>query len=268
VLAWLAGQYDKLDAFRAFDTKTGPDLYLVAAAGIYNVPIGSLNKKSPERQIGKVAELACGYQGGVGAFQTMAHTYGVKIPDEQAEKIVKGWRAANGEIKGYWYDLEEKAFRAVTHPGETVVAGNCKFKVVGSFLWLQLPSGRALCYPYPHLEWKEMPWTDDDGRPVKKQVVAYKGVNSYTRKWETLYAYGGKWAENITQAVARDVMAEAMVRVEKAGYPVVLTVHDEVVCEADGGDEEEFETLMTTLPTWAAGLPVAAEAWSGARYRK
>lgn len=269
VLAWLAGEVWKLDAFRAFDRGEGPDLYKVAAGGIYGVGVSDVTKD--QRQIGKVSELACGYQGGVGAFQTMAHTYGVKVPDKQAEGIVKAWRIANPSIKAYWRDLEDACFEAVSNPGTLHTVRNVKFKVVGSFLWLQLPSGRALCYCYPHIAWKEMPWVDEEtGRPVNKQVVAYKGVNSYTRKWETIYTYGGKLAENITQAVARDVMAEAMVRVENAGYPVILTVHDEVVCEpkADFGSAEEFEKLMVELPEWAAGLPVAAEAWQGERYRK
>lgn len=268
VLAWLAGEHGKLDAFRDFDNKTGPDLYKVAAGSIYGVGVAEVSKE--QRQIGKVSELACGYQGGVGAFQTMAHTYGVKIADELAEKIVKAWRTANPAIKQYWWDLESACFDAVSSPGSLMTCRGVKFKVVGSFLWLQLPSGRALCYPYPTIQWKEMPWTDDDGRPVRKQVVAYKGVNSYTRKWETIYTYGGKLAENITQAVARDVMAEAMVRVEAAGYPVILTVHDEIVSEApsDFGSLAEFERLMTVLPDWATGLPVAVGGFKAERYRK
>lgn len=268
VLAWLAGETSKIEAFRAYDRGDGPDLYKVAAGGIYHVAPADVTK--PQRQIGKVSELACGYQGGVGAFQTMAHTYGVKIADELAEDIVKKWRAANPNIKQYWRDLERAAYEAVESPGTLTTVRGVKFKVVGSFLWLQLPSGRALCYPYPQIVKKQMPWVDDDDRPVWKDVVAYKGVNSYTRKWETIYTYGGKLAENITQAVARDVMAEAMVRLERAGYPVILTVHDEVVSEtpAGFGSVEQFEELMVELPAWATGLPVAAEAWSAERYRK
>ena len=206
----------------------------------------------------------------VGAFQKMAVAYGVTIKDEVAGKIVKSWRQRHQKVYAFWKALETAAFEAVAKPGEAVRVRGVIFKVSGSFLWCRLPSGRVLCYPYPALAWKEMPWTDDDDNPVRKQVVSFKGVNSYTRKWETLYSYGGKWAENITQAAARDVMADAMLRVEANGYPVVLTVHDEVVCEVEKGfgSTEEFESLMTVLPTWANGLPVAAEAWSGERYQK
>lgn len=301
VLAWLAGEAWKMDAFRAYDRGDGPDLYLVTAAEILGIDVKTLNKHSPERQAyGKVPELACGYQGGVGAFQTMAHTYRVTIEDEVAQRIVKGWRAKHANVVSYWYALEEAAFEAVAHPGTVTTVRDTKFKVVGSFLWCQLPSGRALCYPYPETKWKKMPWgreevvhcaslaiaqaeygddllnyVEETGVavvriPQWKEVVSYKGVNSYTRKWETIYTYGGKLAENIDQATARDILAEALVRVEAAGYPVVLHVHDELVCEVDEdfGSADEFEHLMTQLPPWADGLPVAAEAWSGPRYRK
>ncbi len=271
VLAWLAGESWKVEAFRAYDRGVGPDLYLVTAAEILGVDVKTLNKKSPERQAyGKVPELACGYQGGVGAFQTMAHTYRITIRDELAQRIVKAWRAKHPNVTQFWWDLEAAAFEAVANPGALTTVRDIKFKVVGSFLWCQLPSGRSLCYPYPAIAWKEMPWKTDDGEPVRKQVVSYRGVNSYTRKWETIYTYGGKLAENITQAVARDVLAEAIVRLEAAGYPVVMHVHDEVICEVpdDFGSVEEFEALMVELPPWAAGLPVAAEAWEGPRYRK
>jgi DNA polymerase len=115
-----------------------------------------------------------------------------------------------------------------------------------------------------------MPWEDENGNRLWKDVVSYMGMNSYTRKWETLYAYGGKWAENITQAVARDMMAEAMVRLEGAGYSVVLTVHDEIVSEVDQdfGSLREFKQIMVQLPAWAMGCPVAAGGWEGSRYRK
>jgi DNA polymerase len=128
----------------------------------------------------------------------------------------------------------------------------------------------CLLHGYPRLAMKDMPWDEDDGKPARRQVFAYKGVDSYTRKWTDCYAYGGLWAENVTQAVARDIMADAIKRLEAAGYPVILSVHDEVVSVVPEafGSVDEFCTIMTELPAWAAGCPVEAEGWEGPRYKK
>lgn len=279
VLAWLAGETPKLEAFRKFFAGKGPDLYLVAASGIYGIPIDQMSKKThpQERQIGKVSELACGYGGGVGAFQTMAHTYGVKVPDAQADEIKKAWRESNPRIKQFWYDVEDAAMRAIANPGKAIECGPVKFKVVGSFLWCQLPSGRALCYPYPAIMPVKAPWGE------MKDAVTFKTVpnisnrkkivwddKTNTAKWSRISTYGGSLVENITQAVARDVLAEAMVRLENNGFPIILTVHDENVSEVPErfGSVSEYEEIMCELPPWAVGLPVAASGFEGPRYRK
>lgn len=265
-LAWLAGEEWKLEAFRAYDAGTGPDLYKVMAARIYGVDLAAVTKD--RRQIGKVAELACGYQGGVGAFQQMAKTYLVKVPDDIAEMAKTKWREANPLIKQYWYDLEEAAMQAVLKPGMKQFAGPQKRQVVflvrGSFLWCLLPSGRALCYPYPKIKSKMTPW----GEP--KDCIHYMHVDGMSNKWVETHTYGGKLAENVTQAICRDLLASAIERCEAAGYPVVLHVHDEVVSERrqGEGDLAEFEALCAETPAWAEGLPVTAAGWRGRRYRK
>lgn len=240
----------------------------------------------------------CGYQGGANAFATMAVTYGLQIGEqrdmlweksspalrediadrwgrygsksgmdrgswEAAMCVVLPWRNKNDRIQAYWYALEEAAIDAVNNPGVTRTVGKVAYKKAGSFLWCRLPGGRALCYPYPRLETVETPFGTKTG-------LVYKGVNSVTRKWGDQKFYGGLAAENITQAVARDLMAEGMLRVEAAGYACILTVHDEIVTETEAGfgSLDEFTALMTELPTWAGGLPVAAEGWIGERYRK
>ena len=276
VLAWLAGERRKLDAFSAFDAGTGPDLYLVAAAGIYGVPLASLSKKSPERQIGKVAELACGYQGGVGAFQTMAHTYGVKVPDDQADEIKTAWRESNPNIVRFWWDLEEAALNAIANPGKVAQCGPIAFRVVGSFLWCRLPSGRALCYPYPAIRSVMTPWGEPKDAVTFKTVPNVSNVRKIvedptnTSRWARISTYGGGLAENVTQAVARDVLAEAMVRLEAHGYPIILHVHDEAVAEVDEGfgSKAEFEQIMAEPAPWMKGLPIAASGFEARRYQK
>lgn len=293
VVAWLAGEQRILDAFHRNE-----DVYCVAASAIYGRPI--TKKDNPdERFIGKVATLALGYQGGVGAFATMAKGYGLDLEPayepvmasasehniEKAERayqergkgsgitakrwiaaelIKLAWREGNPAIVQLWYDLENAALAAVQEPGTQQPVGRLAYKVAGSFLWCKLPSGRLMCYPYPRLAEVETPWG------ATKLTVVYKSVNGVTKKWEEKKGYGGLFAENVTQAIARDLMAEAMLRVDAAGYPVVLTVHDEAVCEVPKGRGglDTFTDLMSQVPDWADGLPLAAEAWEGPRYRK
>lgn len=266
-LAWLADEKWKVQAFRDFDLGIGPDLYLLAAARIYHRPHTEYTKESPERQIGKVAELACGYQGGVGAFQTMAYTYGVRVADAEADAIKTAWREANPNIVNYWYALERAAYDAVAHPGMQAYAGpphrGVRFKVQGSFLFCLLPSGRALCYPYPKLKMKMTPWGEE------KEQVHYKTVDDRTKQWVETSTYGGKLAENITQAVSRDILAYAIMTVHHEwDGKIVLHVHDEIVGETVRGTLEKFLTCMRKQPEWSAGLPISVDGWEGTRYRK
>ena len=206
----------------------------------------------------------CGYQGGVGAFQSMATLYGIAIADEEADRTKTAWREAHPSTVKFWYALDAAAMDAVRHPGRSFSAGPISYAVAGNILWCRLPSGRLLAYVDPKIRDVETPWG------AMRASVTYMGVNSVTRKWERAKGYGGLFAENVTQAVARDVMAEAMLRVEAQGWPVLLTVHDEVVCETPIGavTPERFGQVMTEIPHWADGLPVAAEAEAGRRYGK
>lgn len=257
VLAWLAGQESVLEVFR-----THGKIYEAQAADIYKVEFEKVTKD--QRQIGKVAILALGYQGGVGAFQSMAANYGVKVSDKRADEIKIAWRNANPKTVQYWWDLDNAAVQAVLNPGVNFKAGHegrqVTYRVSGSFLMCRLPSGRILYYPYPKVELNKF------GR----ESVTYMAEDAYTKKWTRQSFYGGLAAENITQAVSRDLLAEALIRLERKYYEVVMHCHDEIVCEVD----EEFGTLknminiVCELPTWGQGLPLAAEGFKEVRYRK
>lgn len=257
VLAWLAGQHNILAAFAA-----GEDVYVKAASGIFGVPEAEVTKA--QRQIGKVAILALGYQGGVGAFQTMAANYGVTMADEEADRIKVAWRNDNGAIVQLWWDVDAAVRRVLSGAALMVDLGpHLRFGMVGTSLVIRLPSGRALFYRDAKLI------TDPDGG---KEEISYMGLNQYTRKWERLRTYGGKLVENITQAVARDFMAHGMAEAERAGLSVVLTVHDEILTEApvDQADAAlvKLDDAMRTIPAWGIGIPLGSDGWVGERYRK
>lgn len=246
VLAWLAGEQHVLDAFRR-----GVDIYTATYAATFGVPLSDVTPE--QRQIGKVQVLALGYHGGVGAVRRMAGAAAEGWSDEYiTEEIVRPWRAAHPRIVAFWRKLEGAARAAIANPGSAHAAGRLAFKRVGNWLLMRLPSGRMLCYPHVTV--------DEDGR------ICY---TTSGRKDET---YGGKLAENATQAVARDILAAGMLNAEAAGLPVVLSVHDEIVCEVPEAKADAaawlLEQCMTSAPEWAAGLPLAAKAFHSPRYRK
>lgn len=263
--AWIAGEAWKLQAFREYDAGTGPDLYKLAFSRSFKVPIAGVTKA--DRQIGKVMELALGYQGGVGAFQTMAANYGVKVSDERADELKVAWRTANSAITQSWWDMQDAAIAAVGSPGERVslLMGRVAYIAANGFLFCKLPSGRVISYAAPRLVAQE------DARGRVRYQVEYDGLDSQTNRWGPQRLYGGSLCNHIVQGTARDVMAEAMFRAEAESFPVVLTVHDELLSEiaaSRGPQSERFAELMSRLPSWADGLPLAAAAWEDTRYVK
>lgn len=254
VVAWLAGEEKVLTAFRE-----KLDLYKVAATSIYGTRYENVTKD--QRQVGKCSVLALGYQGGVGAFQSMATVYGVRVPDEQAQDIVTKWRGGHQAIVQFWSGLEKAAVKAV-ETGRVQTVGRLKFGIKGQWLCMKLPSGRSIHYPFPRMEERATKWG------TEKRSVTFR--NSSMGRWVRDHTYGGKLCENAVQAVARDLLADALLRVEGAGVPVVLHVHDEIGVEVPRGrvDLHDFEALVAAAPEWADGCPIGAEGWIGTRYKK
>ena len=271
VLAWLAGEDWKLKAFA-----NGDDLYIEGYSRSFGIPVEEVRADEEAggtmRLIGKVQELACGFQGAVGAFGSMAKLYGVNLEEDRVLEIVRAWRSANPKIVALWYDLEDAAINAVNNADTTYTCGRLKLRRDGQWLRIRLPSGRVLCYPSPRWEPKKIV-DADTGKTVDNPNggLSYVGLNQYSRRWERLRTYGGRLAENCTQATARDVFAEGLKRCEANGYPVVMHVHDEAICETPDTDEYSGEAVarfLATPPDWAEGLPLAAEGSETKRYRK
>ena len=262
VLAWLADEQWKIEAFKAYDRGEGPDLYKVTAGRILGKDPREVTKEERQTQ-GKVPELAGGYGGGLGAYRTMGGDVFNAMDDERIMEIVYAWRKAHPATKKLWYDVEGAMRSAIRQPGESFdVRGLLRFDYVMGpdgvpYGRIRLPSGRYLCY-------RDMR-TDEAGK------LLYDGVNQYTRKWQPLETYYGKLVENIVQAVARDVFMAGMRRAELSGYPVVLRVHDELVCEVPDDPAFTHEALagmMAHNPSWAIGLPLSAAGFEARRYRK
>jgi DNA polymerase len=255
MLAWLAGEEWKLDAFRAFDGGKGHDLYKLTAGNVLRKAPEEITKD--ERQAaGKVPELACGYQGAVGAFKSMAALYGLDLPEQRVLEIVRAWRAANPNIMSFWYELEEAARIAILNPNRVVQCRKVSVRRDGAWLRIVLPSGRSLCYASPRI--------DND-------KISYMGMCPYSKKWKRLKTYGGKLVENVTQAAAAEVLKSNMPAIEAAGYEIVLTVHDEVITETPDDSRynvNDLSMLLATVPAWAPGIPLAAGGFEGHRYKK
>jgi DNA polymerase len=265
VIAWLADCRWRLDVF-AGDGK----IYERSAERMFNLQEGSVGKKSPYRQKGKIAELALGYGGGGGALKVMgALKMGLK--ESELEEIKTNWRDANSEIVNLWY-AAERAFAYATNRkdkeylkvGDKTAKKRLKieFSYEDDFLFITLPSQRRLAYRNPSAE------VDPKTSQIGKKT--YHGVNQKTRSWEVLDTYGGKLVENIVQAIARDCLAEAMLALDEASYRLLITVHDEIVIEAPEkfGSLEEVLEIMSRPISWAPGLVLKADGFETPYYRK
>lgn len=266
VLAWLAGQQDVLDGF-----VRGLDIYKVAASGIFKIPYEQIDGggKGQQRQLGKTAILACGYGGGWNAMLRFGADK-LGLSEEEGREIVKAWRTSNYKIVELWYALRDASLDAMRFPGERIHVSNISFRKRGSFLTTRLPSGRDLFYPNAKTEMCDLPWEDrDTGRPAQAKLVTGMTLTA-AKQWVRRPLSHVTLSENVTQATARELLANGMQIVEDAGYPVIMHVHDEAVSEVPEGfgSVEEYENLLATLPEWATGMPLKAEGWRGKRYHK
>ena len=331
IAAWITDERWKVEAFRAYDEKRGPDLYRVAYARSFGVA-DPATVTGARRQVGKVTELSLQYQGSVGAWIKMAANYGVQPLDvvnvvheavgddvfgRMAERyasatdkhglpiyqwaaiklIVGGWRDAHPLLVQSWWDLQDAAIEAVANPGVVVpvLQGRVRYLFARGFLWCSLPSGRTISYCNPRVvtadaSYIQMPdasrvkiealsadeiadMQDQGGEIVRvsRRRVDYDGFEGEKKRWATMNLYGGMQFNHIVQGTARDIMVEGMLEADKRGYPIVLTVHDELLTECPNafGSAKELEQIMSAVPPWVEGdLPLAAKAWEDVRYAK
>lgn len=287
VLAFMAGEEWRMEVFR-----THGKIYEAGASQITGIPFDDMMRHKQEtgqhhptrKKIGKVSELASGYQGWIGAWKNFGA--GDFMDDDEIKKAILSWRAASPSIVEFWggqwrkdpdrwnftpelYGVEGAAISAVMYPGVAFQFRQVTYQVKNNVLYCKLPSGRLLNYHRPKLL--------QDTNPLDQEVLtlSYEGWNSDYKKgpvgWTSLYTYGGKLTENIIQAVARDILAHAMLSLDKSGYEIVLHVHDEIVAQVlEGlGSIEQFEKVMATMPEWCKDWPIrAAGGWRGKRYRK
>lgn len=262
VISWLADEQWRLEVFR-----THGKIYEASASQMFGVPIERIKKGSPDyalRQRGKVAELALGYQGGAGALIKMG-ALDMGLSEAELPDIVNRWRDANKRIRDLWYSMEAAAVSTIQSGASIglrniILAREIDYNNGLDFLTIRLPSGRKLYYANPSLGVNQ--W----GNPS----ITYMGMDQTTKKWKRIETYGGKLVENVVQAIARDCLAEAIERLEGAGYTVVFHVHDEVVieCTPDRADLGRVSGIMCQPLPWAPELPLGADGWIGEFYRK
>jgi DNA polymerase len=258
---WLAGQKDKVELFRK-----GLDEYKVfASESLYNVPYDEVTKD--QRQVSKSAVLGAMFGQGATGLVRYAEGMGVKISEEQAKNSVEKYRNSYAKVKALWHLCEEAAKNAILNPGQGFKAGNkLWFQCAKNALWLKLPSARLICWQGPKFELVETPWGDT------RYGITVHSQSTYSREWKRNQLIGSSIFQSAVQGTARDFLANAMIKLEHAGYELVNSIHDEVLLLVDEQNGEsalqDVIKIMTTPPTWASDFPLAAEGWHGKRYRK
>lgn len=263
VISWFANEEWRMDVFRG-DGK----IYEATGAKMFGVPISAIKKGSPLRDKSKISELALGYEGSLGALRRMGGER-MGLSDAEMISLVRKWRDANPKIVSMWHEVEECAHDAVRYRKRIVgVNGKLIFDSDGKYLTIQLPSGRQLFYMHPRFKKKRI------GRSSQlSDILCYDGIVQETKQWGDIETYGGKLTENIVQATARDLLGHAMLQLKKAGYKIIMHVHDEAIAEIpdDGNAKEYYDNMvkiMSNPPQWAHDLPLNADGYITKFYKK
>ena len=252
VLAWFSGEQWRLDTFQQ-----GGDIYCASASKMFHVPVEKHGQNAHLRQKGKIAELALGYGGSVGALTSMG-ALDMGLAEEELQPLVDQWRGANPHIVKFWWDVDASAMKAFRAKTEVRLGALC-FSCRSGMMFITLPSGRRLSYVKPRL----MP------NRFNRESLTYEGVGE-NKKWSRIETYGPKLTENIVQATSRDLLALAMLRLRNAGFEIVMHIHDEAVVEVPEGvsSVDEICRIMSEAPAWAAGLPLRADGYECEFYKK
>lgn len=249
VIAWLAKEEWRLEVF-----ETHGKIYEASAAAMFKIPIEEVTKEM--RQKGKIAELALGYQGSIGALKQMG-ALEMGLREDELPDLVLTWRSSNKRIMQFWWDVETSFKRAFAKGYDRL--GNLRFIRSKSNIQIVLPSGRSIWYLLVRHNFED-------------HKLSYMGLDQTTRQWKRMETYGGKLVENIVQAVARDCLGEAMLALDNANYPIVMHIHDEIVIEMEGKakarDLKKVLKIITTPPAWAVGLPLSADGFVSDYYKK
>lgn len=258
VLFWIARHIDGLNAF----SEEGREIYIEQAMDLYRKPFDKISK--PERGVGKAVVLGAGFGMGPPKFVDTCKKEGREITLEFAKLAISSYREKHAPVTQVWKNLERAAIAAVQNPLKKYTVNRVSWFMGGKFLYCELPNGRRLAYYGPEIKIKETPW----GEP--RATLYHWDIHPKTKKWVFTHTYGGKLTENVVQAIARDVMVDSMKRAEKRGMELLLTVHDELLTENKIGvvSVKEFEDMMSETETWAEGLPIKVEGWTGPRFRK
>ena len=258
VIAWIAGENWVLDVFR-----NGGDIYCATASQMFGVPVEKHGANAELRQKGKIAVLALGYGGGIGALENMGGSK-MGLTEREEKEIIQKWRDANPRIVKFWATVEAAAIKALKTGESTTIHRGIEVAKRWGMLTITLPSGRTVCYPRARIgtEYGDS-WRGDH------EIIEYEGLNQTTKKWEAIRTYGGKLTENIVQSVARDILGIVILRAEAAGLKIVFHIHDEIIVEAEPGQTLEDVTAIFSQPIdWCKDLPLKGAGYTTPYYLK